>query len=1201
MISVVFILVTCASNSSTEFEDPREPSSKTVDDYGKFESVDGLGCAEMCPDPRYGSVVHCAYPGQGNCEFTFAEQVPVRPYDTLEYSIDVKLLDFAPTGAFFVCGQLIDAEGRVFAPMFAPRQPDFRAKTWQRVRARLAVPRNAAGVRLAIWSNRRVDALLANPSIEKTGALTPALSASTRQAVRLRNDKIAVVIHPQTWSFVATDLRCGRAWRSFEHSSHIAVFDVECNPPSRAVFHAVYLPAHAPMQLTIELPQDRPEFSIAASMKPSVPMASWAAIFGTVPPLYEPSDACELVVPLGEGFLYKTTETEAPVVLMQVADGAGLTMPWFGIADMETGAAIMCFTRDENDALARLAPYAVGTQRARTVLLQWMPQKNQWGYDRTAAFWLADRGGYVALCKRYRDEAAAKGRLLTLAEKQRALPQIARLCGAPNCWFHFLWHMKDRQKRMDVLRWFHDRDVDRMLFSTSEALVDTDELVAWGYLTSQYDLYTDVWPEEIADKANVPERVFGYPDDIQILPNGEMKRGWVQKTKHGDFPGYTLCPARQLAWAKKRIPPTLEGRNMLARFIDTTTALPLGECYDPDHPMTRADDKAARLRLLEYVRDLGLIVGSEMGVDWAVPVLAYCEGMLSPVPYRHPDAGYLHPNMKPVPETFQYILNPAVRVPLWELVYHDCVVAYWYWGDCTNTFPELWDLRNLFNALYATPPLYEILDDEQVYLDQRERIVKTHMFLKPVFDAVQFSEMVDHRFLTSDRKLQLSEFANGARVAANFSEHERTCEGVAIPPKGYVILGPRGRTAAQTGGVPHQASGAHQQSAQEQRIELAPVSRTIRARSPDLHEGADLSRLSCRACASWMTDFVELRFPEVLKSSIGFHYLDHYRTTIPPLSELAPLPEWQHDEETRRVSYDCITREGLAFGAAAAPTDDEILLEFYVRNETGRTLDFVEFNPCLNLAESPEFSARNDLTRLFAVFDGQFQGLSNTTPTPEQMGRGPWIILLTQTGVRTFQGPKVTSTWWRVDQVADENLMAASSADGKHLIGYTWNGKGQVLMTNAGYPCLHAGPGPSPRLEPGVSYEWRGKIYLMPYDPDALLARYKADQKRWEHLPVRVPKTPPATRPLEPSSSASPRFPAGCSLPASDAARRPIPIEGIRRMCTAGHFAYSTSDNTPPKCLTRPLFPQRVYSRHSPWTMRRTDSPEPSRGRRSTP
>jgi Glycosyl hydrolases related to GH101 family, GH129 len=46
------------------------------------------------------------------------------------------------------------------------------------------------------------------------------------------------------------------------------------------------------------------------------------------------------------------------------------------------------------------------------------------------------------------------------------------------------------------------------------------------------------------------------------------------------------------------------------------------------------------------------------------------------------------------------------RLLLWELVYHDCVVTQWYWGDYNNKLPAVWDRRDLYNALYGTPPMF---------------------------------------------------------------------------------------------------------------------------------------------------------------------------------------------------------------------------------------------------------------------------------------------------------------------------------------------------------------------------------------------------------------------------------------------------------------------------------------------------------------
>ena len=137
-------------------------------------------------------------------------------------------------------------------------------------------------------------------------------------------------------------------------------------------------------------------------------------------------------------------------------------------------------------------------------------------------------------------------------------------------------------------------------------------------------------------------------------------------------------------YKRQRIPAELAMRPYLCRFIDTTTASPWNECYDPRHPMTRTQSREWKMKLLDYVSgDCKLVTGSETGHDAAVPFVDYFEGMLSLGPYRVPDAGRdIQRIWYDAPERVaKFQLGQAYRLPLWELVYHDCVVAQWYWGD----------------------------------------------------------------------------------------------------------------------------------------------------------------------------------------------------------------------------------------------------------------------------------------------------------------------------------------------------------------------------------------------------------------------------------------------------------------------------------------------------------------------------------------
>lgn len=302
----------------------------------------------------------------------------------------------------------------------------------------------------------------------------------------------------------------------------------------------------------------------------------------------------------------------------------------------------------------------------------------------------------------------------------------------------------------------------------------------------------------------------------------------------------------------------------------------------------------------------------------------------------------------------------------------------------------------------------------------------------------------------------------------------------------------------QTSSSPAQQGSVTPSKGAKAQIELTPVAVTLRKRSEaGLRNGENLFRLATRISAPWMQGYVELRFPEYLRSSLGFHLLDHFSDDITPSHELDPLPQWERDASTQAIHYRQSMPEGLEFSATATPADDCVDIEFTVINRSDKPIASVEQNCCLDLGGSPDFNHRGDLSNLFAVFDGNYQTLANTTPTPAQMKRAPWIIMLTPTSVKTFKGPKDTPTWWRVDQVAEENLMAAQSADGTHVIAYAWDREGETLMSNCGNPCLHCGPGAVAELKPGELHSWRGRIYLMANQPEVLLARYRADRAAW--------------------------------------------------------------------------------------------------------
>jgi hypothetical protein len=198
------------------------------------------------------------------------------------------------------------------------------------------------------------------------------------------------------------------------------------------------------------------------------------------------------------------------------------------------------------------------------------------------------------------------------------------------------------------------------------------------------------------------------------------------------------------------------------------------------------------MELLRYIsEDCHLVTGCETGHDAAVPFLHYFEGMLSLGPYRVPDAGRnMQKIWQEVPDPVaRFQLGHRYRLPLWELVYHDCVVAQWYWGDYNNKLPALWDKRDLFNVLYGVPPMF--MFNRRGWEEAKARFVQSYRNTCPLARQVGYQAMTDHRFLTPDRDVQQSIFANGTRVTVNFGPTPFTLPGgTVVQPAGFQVENP---------------------------------------------------------------------------------------------------------------------------------------------------------------------------------------------------------------------------------------------------------------------------------------------------------------------------------------------------------------------------------------------------------------------------
>ena len=507
----------------------------------------------------------------------------------------------------------------------------------------------------------------------------------------------------------------------------------------------------------------------------------------------------ELVSPQAAGLLFGVDELEWHGRSL----GGNYSMPWFGATDLATGAGYLGILVTPDDADFHGAKVH-GAQRDVLSVQPWfMPRKGRFGYPRRMLYHFADQGNYVALAKRYRAYARQAGLLKTLAEKRRERPSIDRLVGAVNIYGSYY----------DDIQELHRLGVERAMVNGFNR-TQIEEMNSWGWLTTRYDIYTDLY--EPGTPPSKWERCegFSWPEDVIKTADGSNQVGWcpiLNPTTGKKDPSYVACWTCGLRTLKQKMPKRLAERPLNAYFMDCVTSTRLYECYDPNHPLTRTTDKEARIAQFQYLSgDLGLVVGSESGRDWAVPAADYFEGIVSTAAFfANPPEIHQIPfvSCEPTPRYEEYGTNEVRRVPLFQLVYGDCCETTWRWGDNSHRMPKLWAQKDLLQMLHATMPTWVLWEPHQdLFWANTDRFMECYRNLCGWRRAVGYSEMTNHERLTDDAKVQRSTFANGAAVTVNFAHEPRTVDGVTLPPRSYLLTGDPKILAGLPVGQPVQVS-----------------------------------------------------------------------------------------------------------------------------------------------------------------------------------------------------------------------------------------------------------------------------------------------------------------------------------------------------------------------------------------------------------
>ncbi len=457
-------------------------------------------------------------------------------------------------------------------------------------------------------------------------------------------------------------------------------------------------------------------------------------------------------------------------------DGAGYTAIVETSDDVTFAYLINSDFQSAFDTSGKQSPY----EQIACVWPVWQSQKGRLGYERRMRFEFDDKLDFVGMAKAYRREAIAQGHLVTLREKARQRPQIDRLAGAPYLAYYAGYpHLppgypgleyKYKQlgavvddlskglglKRAFVHFWgaYSVQPPGCLPFDEAPGpVIDLAEVVAKckknGYL---FTLYNDI-------SAQLEETDLWMPELMWKTADGKVRRGrrWSR-----------TCSSQYVRLLAKHMPDVVKTLGVEAAYVDCINSGSCNECYDPSHPLTRSEDREARLAFYRYVHSLGLVFGGEHVGWWNAAELEYSNGI--------GDHGRIP------------MLLRCFPVPLYQLVFHDALIPFCHAADdYTVTEGTPFEDKVLRDLLRGIPPMYFMnLRDHKKW---RQKILDSYRVMSDPAAAVMYDEMLTHQWLTDDQVVQRTKFASGVEITVNFDEIPR--EG--LPGKGYRVTGLKDR------------------------------------------------------------------------------------------------------------------------------------------------------------------------------------------------------------------------------------------------------------------------------------------------------------------------------------------------------------------------------------------------------------------------
>lgn len=462
----------------------------------------------------------------------------------------------------------------------------------------------------------------------------------------------------------------------------------------------------------------------------------------------------------------------------EVYSWVGLSMPWWGthsersavvgILGPDLGAEMEYVVNSNGQAnffsrKGKWSPYP----RILTLSPVWDLQKSV--NERRISYHFIPGGDHVDMARRYRATARERGYLITLEEKARQNPEVAKLAGAL---YLGIYGGYPHYVEMPGMAFTFDRLKEIIQTSREELGVDRAVIHAWGTFENYVPHHLPI------------SEALGGPGKLREAVDLAKSYGYLYSSYHAYIPMLRHDPK----FTTEYMPVNDQGeliirgrwaRNDAKHFLDLTKrTLPrelelIGQNADvTDINFIQLEQLPERMEHARYIRSHKLVMGTERGQEIFLPYFDFFEGLANSTQPRSNG------------ELF-YITHTA---PLFNLVYHDAIANYGKIQDPDNdiTFEGDFRIKSLRNLLHGSGTLLFFAPYE--FEGMKPMIRMAEEIVAPVHRETFFSTMTDHAYLSPDFKVQRSRFSNGTEVTVNLGPvGQKTSDGLDIPAYGFHI------------------------------------------------------------------------------------------------------------------------------------------------------------------------------------------------------------------------------------------------------------------------------------------------------------------------------------------------------------------------------------------------------------------------------